>query len=111
MMNVLLMLGGGEGQGDSIQTMLMFGAIAVVFYFFMIRPQSKKAKEAKNFKASISKGDKIVTIGGVHGKIVEVKETTILLEVENGVKLKIEKSAISPELSTGSGESSLNQKK
>lgn len=68
--------------------------IVVVFYFFMIRPQMKKQKELKNFRANLKVGDKVVTIGGVHGKILEMRDTTILISSE-GTKLLFEKSAIS----------------
>lgn len=71
--------------------------IIVVFYFFMIRPQMKKQKEQSKFRNEIKKGDKIITIGGVHGKIVEISEKTFMIEVEGGNKLKIEKSAVSLE--------------
>lgn len=71
--------------------------IIVVFYFFMIRPQMKKQKEQSKFRNEIKKGDKIITIGGVHGKIVEISEKTFIIEVEGGNKLKIEKSAVSLE--------------
>ncbi len=74
--------------------------IIVVFYFFMIRPQLKKTKEQKKFRENIKIGDKIVTIGGIHGKISDVQETTFIITVEGGVKLKIEKSAISMDSST-----------
>lgn len=74
--------------------------IIVVFYFFMIRPQLKKTKEQKKFRENIKVGDKIVTIGGIHGKISDVGETTFMITVEGGVKLKIEKSAISMDAST-----------
>ena len=75
-------------------TYIMMGALMVVFYFFMIRPQQKKAKDAKKFRESLQKGTKVVTIGGLHGKVVEVAETTILLEVDSNVRLRFEKSAI-----------------
>lgn len=71
--------------------------IFAVIYFFMIRPQSKKAKEQKSFRENISKGDKIVTIGGIHAKVAEIQDTTVIIEVEGQQRLKIEKSAISPE--------------
>jgi preprotein translocase subunit YajC len=74
--------------------------IIVVFYFFMIRPQLKKAKDQKKFRENIKVGDKIVTIGGIHGKISEVHDTTFMITVEGGVKLKIEKNAISMDSST-----------
>ncbi len=89
---------GGKG-GGGLQTLLMFGLIFVVFYFFMIRPQVKKQKEQKKFREALKKGDKIVTIGGIHGKIAEIQENTVTIEVEGGNRLKIEKSAIAQEFS------------
>jgi len=68
--------------------LMMFG-----FYFFMIRPQTKKQKELKKFREGLKPGDKIVTIGGIHGKILEIAESTVLIQSE-GSKLRIEKSAI-----------------
>lgn len=97
------------GGGDLTSMMLMFGMIAVVFFFFIIRPQSKRQKDMKKFRESLEKGQKIVTIGGVHGKIVELKDTTAVIEVEGGNRLKIERSAISLEYTTGSGSSELQQ--
>ena len=88
---------GGAKGGGGMQTILMFGAIFIVFYFFMIRPQMKKQKEAKKFKESLNNGAKIVTIGGIHGKIIEVKENIVIIETEGGNRLKMEKSAISKE--------------
>ncbi|MES2591831.1 MAG: preprotein translocase subunit YajC [Bacteroidota bacterium] len=97
--NILLMTGGGQA-GGGIAQFIPLVLIIVVFYFFMIRPQMKKAKDQKKFRENIAKGDKIVTIGGIHGRIVDVQETTFLIEVEGGHKLKIEKSAISMDSST-----------
>ncbi|NVO02462.1 MAG: preprotein translocase subunit YajC [Bacteroidetes bacterium] len=76
--------------------------IVVVFYFFMIRPQSKKNKELKKFREALKKGDKVITIGGIHGKVLEVGETTLIIETEGQTKLKIEKSAIATENSSNS---------
>ena len=70
-------------------------AIILVFYFFMIRPQMKKQKQEKEFRESIQKGAKIVTIGGIHGRILEVNETTFMVEIDTNVKVRLEKSAIS----------------
>ncbi len=82
----------GEG-GGSTQFILMIVLMIVVFYFFMIRPQMRKTKEQKKFRENLKKGEKIVTIGGIHGKILEVKETTLIIETEGQGRLKIEKSA------------------
>jgi len=83
--------------GGAMEQLLMILMIIVVFYFFMIRPQMKKAKLERAFKDSIKKGDKVVTIGGVHGKVLEVQEKTFMIEIDQNVKVKIEKSAISAE--------------
>lgn len=69
--------------------------IIVVFYFFMIRPQMKKAKDHKKFVAELKKGDKVVTTAGIHGKIVEMNEATIVLETEGGGKIRFDKNAVS----------------
>ena len=84
---------GGGGSGQLIFLLLIF----VVFYFFMIRPQMQKQKKQKKFLAEIKKGDRIITGSGIHGKILEVQETTFIIEVEGGNRLKIEKSAVSME--------------
>ena len=84
------------GQGMMTQLM-MFGAIFLVFYLFMIRPQMKKQKEAKKFKESLVKGAKVITIGGIHGKVTEVSDETVVIEVEGGNRLKMEKAAIAKE--------------
>jgi preprotein translocase subunit YajC len=73
---------------------IMMGLLMVVFYFFMIRPQQKKAKDAKKFREALQKGTKVVTIGGLHGRISEVNDTTVLLEVDGNVRIRFEKSAI-----------------
>ena len=69
--------------------------IVVVFYFFMIRPQMKKAKDHKKFIAELKKGDKIVTTAGIHGRIADMNETTILVETEGGGKIRFDKAAVS----------------
>ena len=83
------------------QTFMPFILILVIIYFFMIRPQSKKAKEQRSYKDTVKKGDKIITIGGVHAKIVEIKEKDFIIEVGNGVKMTIQKEAVSMEASKG----------
>jgi preprotein translocase subunit YajC len=74
---------------------IMFGLIAVVFYFFMIRPQMKKQKDQKNYVNELKKGDKIVTTAGMHGKIAEVADATFLIETEGGHKIRFNKAAVS----------------
>ncbi|MBT5858342.1 MAG: preprotein translocase subunit YajC [Flavobacteriales bacterium] len=82
----------GTGGGGST-SLIFFGLIFVVMYFFMIRPQVKKQKKENKFRSELQKGDQVITIGGIHGKVIEVKDTTVILE-NHGVKMKIEKSAI-----------------
>ena len=68
--------------------------LIVVFWLFFIRPQSKKAKEEQKYRDSLQKGDKVVTIGGLHGKVVEVKETTVVISLSPNTEVEIEKSAL-----------------
>ncbi|MBL4578167.1 MAG: preprotein translocase subunit YajC [Flavobacteriales bacterium] len=78
-------------------TVLMLGSIMLVFYFFMLRPQMKKQKQQRKFKEEVKKGDKVVTIGGIHGKIAEIRDAVFIIDIEQGGKMKIEKSAVSME--------------
>lgn len=82
--------------GGSLSGMLMIVAMIVVFYFFMIRPQSKKQKEIKKAREALSVGDKVVTSGGIYGKIKEIKETTFSVEIAPGVSIKVDKGSIFP---------------
>ena len=83
---------------EQIQTFLPFILMFVVIYFFMILPQQKRAKKEKEFESTLKVGDKIVTKSGLHGKIAELGDTTIVIETMSG-KLKMERSAISMEMS------------
>ena len=85
------MFGNGDG---SMSSLIMLGLMVLVFWFFMIRPQMKKQKELKKFREALAKGDHIVTIGGIHGKILEVADSTVLVQSE-GTKIRLDKSAIS----------------
>ena len=76
--------------------MIMIIAMIVIFYFFMIRPQSKKQKEIKKAREAMQKGDNVVTAGGIHGKIKEIQDNTILMEVAPGVSLKVDKASVFP---------------
>ena len=81
---------GGSGWSMWIMLALIFG----VMWFFMIRPQKKQQKELQKFRDSLQKGDKVVTIGGIYGTVVEVKDATVLVEVDNGVKVRFSKQAL-----------------
>lgn len=94
----ILLMAPQEG-ASPIPNLIFIGAIILIFYFFMIRPQTQKAKKLKIFREGIKKGDKIVTIGGIHGKVEEVKNTTLIISTEGGGRLKIEKGAVSMEFS------------
>lgn len=83
--------------GSSISFYVMMGGMILVFYFFMIRPQQKKAKDAKKFIEEIKRGDYVVTIGGAHGEVAELETDTFILEVEKGGRIRFNKSAISME--------------
>jgi len=88
------LLQAAPGGNSAIMQFVMLGGILVVFYFFMIRPQMKRQKDEKKFRENIKKGDKVVTIGGMHGKIASVEDDSVLLEVDENVKLRFEKAAI-----------------
>jgi preprotein translocase subunit YajC len=84
-----------QAAGSGMSSLIMFGMIFAVMYFFMIRPQIKKQKKETEYRLALQKGDKVITIGGVHAKIIDIKEDTFIIEVHAGVTLKVEKSAVS----------------
>jgi preprotein translocase subunit YajC len=86
--------GGASGQGNALITFLPLLLVFVVFYFFMIRPQMRKQKEMTNYRNSLKKGDKVVTTGGIYGRIYEVKDNYVMLEVGGDLKLKVDKNAL-----------------
>ncbi|MCZ6702779.1 MAG: preprotein translocase subunit YajC [Ignavibacteria bacterium] len=85
---------GGEGGGSMVSTIIMFGAIFLIFYFMIIRPQQKKAKNRTKLLSNLEKGDKVVTSGGIHGIIAGLDEKTLLLQVSDNLKIKVDRSAI-----------------
>ncbi|MBN1987520.1 MAG: preprotein translocase subunit YajC [Prolixibacteraceae bacterium] len=99
MMNIILMMQPEGQEANPLMSFLPLLLIIVVFYFFMIRPQVKRQKETRKFRESLAKGDKVVTTGGIYGKIVEVKETTIVLEVAKDVQIKVDKNGIIKDMS------------
>jgi preprotein translocase subunit YajC len=93
--NILLLTPpAGGGSGSSLFSLLPLLLIIVVFYFFMIRPQMKRQKELANYRNNLKKGDKVITTGGIYGRIHEVNEQTILLDIDNNVHIKVDKSAV-----------------
>lgn len=87
--------GADGGSGSIAPTLVTFGLIIVIFYFLIIRPQNKKKKDAENMLKALSKGDRIVTIGGIHGTIQSLKEDTVVLKIDSSTKMTMSRSAIS----------------
>ena len=81
--------------GTGTSSLIMFGMIFAVMYFFMIRPQIKKQKKEREYRSTLKQGDLVITIGGIYGKITEVKEDSFVIEVHGGTKLKVAKTAVS----------------
>lgn len=99
-MNYLLMAAPQNGtEANPIMTFLPMILVIVVFYFFMIRPQVKRQKDLKKFRESLQKGDKVVTNGGIYGKVAEIKDNYIVLQVDDNVKLRVDKSAVVKDMS------------
>ena len=85
---------GGGGGNSMVSTLIFFALIFVIFYFMILRPQQKRAKDRQKLLDSVKKGDKIVTTGGMHGKVVSVDEKTVLIDAGDNLKLKFERAAI-----------------
>ncbi|MBL7863328.1 MAG: preprotein translocase subunit YajC [Cyclobacteriaceae bacterium] len=84
-----------QTQNSGWSSMIFMVAIIGIFYFFMIRPQQKKAKDQKKFVEEVKKGDLVVTIGGAHGRVAEIEDDTFVLEFERGARIRFSKSSIS----------------
>lgn len=94
---IFLQAAGQEGPAGAFPIQLLFFiAILGVFYFFMIRPQQKKQKEEKLFREGLKKGDKVVSIGGIHGKVTTMNDTSAVIQVSENVKIRFEKTALRP---------------
>jgi len=87
--------GAAGSTGSMMTTFVTFGLIIVIFYFLIIRPQKKRDKETKEMLAAIKKGDKVVSIGGIHGTVVAVKETTVVVKVDDNTRIEFSRNAIS----------------
>lgn len=108
LLNIFLMTGqqGGQQQ-NQYSSVIMMVLLIGVFYFFFIRPQQKKSKEIKKFREGLKKGDKVITIGGIHGKVSEIRENIAFVEVDNNVTLKFNKDALTAD---GTSEQPIAQK-
>jgi preprotein translocase subunit YajC len=94
LLSILLQAAGGSSAAGGYSGILMMVGIFVVFYFFMIRPQQKRQKEIKKQREAMKVGDKVVTSGGIYGKIKEVNDTTVLVEIADNVRIKIDKNSV-----------------
>jgi preprotein translocase subunit YajC len=93
-MNFMPLLQVSSAQGSVFMPIVTFGLVFVIFYFFIIRPQNKKQKDTEKMISAIKKGDKIITIGGIHGEVSSTKETTVIVKVDDACKLEFSRSAI-----------------
>ena len=95
--------------GGGMGGLLMIVAMIAIFYLFMIRPQQKKQKEIKNAREAMRAGDKVVTAGGIHGKIRDIKDTTMIVEIAKGVEIKVDKTSVYPYADVPAGNSKKNE--
>ena len=86
--------GAGQAGGGGMTMLLMLALIFVVMWLFMIRPQQKRQKQLNEFRNNLAKGDKVVTVGGIYGTIVEVNDNKVLLEIDKDVKIKVDKASL-----------------
>ncbi len=91
-----ILLQQAAGGGSSMSGLLMIVAMIVIFYFFMIRPQQKKQKQIKKAREAMQKGDAVVTAGGIHGKLKEISDITVMIEVAPGTQIKVDKASVYP---------------
>ncbi len=84
------------GAGGSLGSIIMIVALFAIFYFFMIRPQQKRQKEIQKFRAGLDRGDKVVTAGGIYGTIRDVKDTSFVIEIADGVRIRVDKGSVYP---------------
>lgn len=91
-----ILLQASSSAGGGMSGMIMIVLMIVIFYFFMIRPQQKKQKELKRQREAMQNGDKVITAGGIHGKIKEIREQVIIMEVAPGVSLKVDRGSVYP---------------
>ena len=84
----------GSASGGGLTMLLMLALIFVLMWLFMIRPQQKRQKELNNFRNSLSKGDKVVTVGGIYGTVIEVNDNKVMLEIDKDVRIKVDKASL-----------------
>ena len=96
LLNLITLDAAAAGQGSGWSSMIMIVLLIAIFYFLMIRPQQKKQKEIKKFREGLKKGDKIITAGGIYGRIKEIKETSMMISIANDVTIEIDKGSVYP---------------
>lgn len=94
-MSFISLLQAAAGSGSMLMSVLPFGLIILIFYFFIIRPQNKKQKETEKMLNALKKGDKVITVGGIHGVVSSTKEKTVIVKVDDNCKIEFNRSAIS----------------
>ena len=94
MLNTILLQDAAPAGGGGMMSLLMIVMLIAIFYFFMIMPQQKRQKKINAFRDSLKNGDKVITAGGIHGRIREIKDSTVILEIADGVRIKIDKNSI-----------------
>jgi preprotein translocase subunit YajC len=97
---------GADGGGSMVSTLVMFSLIILIFYFMILRPQQKRQKERQKLLEGVKKGDKITTVGGLHATVLGVEDKTLLIQIADNVKVKVEKSAVSNITRPAEGEAS-----
>ena len=95
-LNTILLQAAQGGGGSSMTTLLMILAMVVIFYFFMIRPQSKQRKEMQKKRDAMKAGDKVVTAGGIHGRVREISDNTLIMEIDKGVEIRVNRDSVYP---------------
>lgn len=98
-------------QGSPFGSIIMIVLLLLVFWLFMIRPQQKRQKEIRKFREALTKGDKIVTAGGIHGTITQVNDSTFVVEITNGVRITIDKGSVYPSAAEAAQDAQQNQQK
>lgn len=110
MLDLSILLQAPAQQGSAWSTIIMFGGIILIFYFFMIRPQQKKQKKLREEREAMTKGDNVVTAGGIYGKIKEVGPTYFMIEIDNNVKIRVDKGSVYPSAADAAADA-VNQNK
>ena len=95
-LNKILLQAAQSSGGSGMTTLLMILAMVVIFYFFMIRPQSKQRKEMQKKRDAMKAGDKVVTAGGIHGRVREISENTLIMEIDKGVEIRVNRDSVYP---------------